>query len=473
MGEAGNRKLEIGKQAYGVYSEPCSDFQLPISHFTKACERLSPERPKSKTLLPWLLSALFLIGGKQLSAQVDLEYYLEQAMAQNPSLKGFTIQQKISGLEIQKIKNQFEKPQWTVTGDYLLAPYFFNNGKAMAITAAPDSRAVGYDAGVTNGGWYAAQANVNYSLFTEKQSRPLVQQEELSQLGMSNQYKLLQAEIKRQVTADYLNAYLLQQQMDYVLQVKNQLAEQQEFIRKLADRGLMRVSDLELISLEIKDQDYQWNNLNIQFRQAIQILNTGAGIVDSAFVRLDTVNLSRTEAPAVSLFLEQYRLDSLAAANNQAVFETRYVPQVDVFANGGVNAVELNNIYRKAGFSAGAHVSWLFGDGGQRGLNAQQNEARQLDAGNQAGFAKRQIQNNRLNNERLLQLYSQNIQLLNGQLANSQALLDTYRKELALGQISLMDYLLVLRAYAGLQQQKAQAGIQLLLIVNEINYWNN
>lgn len=426
----------------------------------------------------WIHFTLFtlvvvLSNGRTGYAQTSLDAYLEQALAGNADLQNFKLQREVSTLEIQKIKAQYESPQWSLTGDYLLAPFFFNNGQVAAITANPDARAIGYDAGVTNGGWYSGQVNVNYPIFTRGISQPLAQQQDLERMSLNVQARQLEAALKRQITADYLNAYLIQQQKDFTGQVKTGLLEQREFVRKLAGRGIMRVTGLELLNLEIQNQDFQLENLSAQFRQALITLRNDAGIADTASARLEAVELSLTDAAERSLFLEPYRLDSLNALNGQAAFEARYFPQVNLFANAGVNAVELNNIYRKVGFSAGLHVSWLFQDGGQRDINAQQNELRQLNARNQTEFSSRQIQNNRLNNGLLLQQNRQNIGLLDTQLAGYRQLLATYKQEFALGQLSVIDYLNVWRDYVGLQHQKILQEIQLLLIINEINYWNN
>lgn len=419
-----------------------------------------------------LFSILLLAGNKGL-AQNNLDYYLEQAAIRNATLRDFKFRQDISELEIQKIKTQYEKPQWALTGDYLLAPFFFNRGRVIALTPNPDVKAIGYDAGVTNGGLYSAQVNVNYPLFTKKLSQPLFQQQQLAQLTVGNQSRQFKVDLTRLITNDYLNAYLLQQQMDFMETASSLLLEQRELVRKLADRGIMRVTDLQLLNLEIQNQNLLRNNLEAQYRQALGTLNSDVGILDTTLVRLDSIILFVQDPEVNSLFLETYRLDSLAAVNDQEVFATRYLPQVSVFANGGLNAVEINNIYRKVGVSAGIRVSWLLGDGGQGSINAQQNKLRQLNARTQAQFTNQQIQNNRQNNALVLRQSRQNIQLLETQLDNYQRLLTAYRQEFALGQLSVIDYLNVMRTYVSLQQQKVQMETQLLLIINEINYWNN
>ncbi|MCB0565530.1 MAG: hypothetical protein KDD01_14250, partial [Phaeodactylibacter sp.] len=131
-------------------------------------------------LLPLAITSF---SGQTGFAQTSLDYYLEQAMAGNADLQNFKLQKDISALEIRKIKAQYKSPQWSLTGDYLLAPFFFNSGQVAAITANPDARAIGYDAGVTNGGWYSGQVNVNYPIFTRGISQPLAQQQDLERMS--------------------------------------------------------------------------------------------------------------------------------------------------------------------------------------------------------------------------------------------------------------------------------------------------
>ncbi|MEZ4995598.1 MAG: TolC family protein [Saprospiraceae bacterium] len=416
---------------------------------------------------------ILMMSPKVGMSQASLDTYIQNALERNANLQNYHIEGEISSLETQKLKTQYEKPQWALTGDYLLAPFFFNKGQVVAITANPATKAIGYDAGITNGGLYSAQINVNYPVFTQKLSRPLVKQQELVRENLSIQARQTEAGIRHQITTDYVNAFLLQQQMDFVGELKTSLQEQSSFVRKLADRGIMRITDLELLNLEIHNQDLQLQDLQGQFRQAMLTLRSDAGVMDTTLTRLPAVDLRLNNATDRSVFLESYRLDSLSADNDQAIFETRYTPQVNVFANGGINAVELNNIYRKVGISAGIHVSWLINDGGQRDINAQQNELRRLMAGNQATFSDLQIRNNRQNYQLLLEQNRRNVALFEEQLNGYEQLLTSYKQELALGQISVVDYLNVVRIYRGLQQQKIAMQTQLLLIINELNYWNN
>ena len=88
---------------------------------------------------------------------------------------------------------------------------------------------------------------------------------------------------------------------------------------------------------------------------------------------IDSVNLDLTMKSDTSGFLKQYYLDSLSSSAQQNVFETKYLPQIKLFFNTGLNAVEIDNIQRRFGLSAGISLSVPILDGGQRDITRQQN----------------------------------------------------------------------------------------------------
>ncbi|MCP9234735.1 TolC family protein [Lewinella sp. JB7] len=408
-----------------------------------------------------------------MSAQATLQDYLDKARLNSPQLTDYRNQQRIAELEIDRIRLDYAKPKVSLTGDVLFAPYLFNNRRVLSVADAPAASAIGYDAGVTNGGLYAALIGADYRLFTNRISAPEIAQQALATTVASNQLRLTGLDLERQVTADYLNAVLLQEQARYLRELLGRLTEQRELVRKLADRGVMRVTDLELLNLEVGRQRYLIADLELQYRQALQTLNAAVGISDTGTVTLLVPQLDTVLIPTTSAFTEAYRLDSLRATNDQALFETRYLPQVSAFANAGLNAVTLNNIQRKVGVSAGVHLSWLLLDGGQRNINSQENEIRRQSAARYAAYTRQQLANYRRNGVAILARFADNLALVDRQLSDYERVLVTYRREFAMGQLGVIEYLNVIRTYADLQQQRNQLTVQRLQTVNELNYWNH
>lgn len=420
----------------------------------------------------FVFTFVFCLAATPAVGQTDLGYYLAAAVERSPLVTDFANQAKITTLEGQKLKAQLTRPRWFASADYLFAPYFADRGRFFAVTPTPDPKAIGYDAGITNGGLISGQLNVEYQLLTGQRLSPLLRQQELLRQTIDNQSSLFLADQQRGVTNAYLQAYLLQSRLDFNDSLRVMLTEKRELVRKLADRGVMRVTDLELLNLEIRNTDYLHNELLLQLRGALLSLNNLAGVTDTATLRLAEVFLPemKKSTGGGSLFVAQYRLDSLAATNDQAVFEADYLPQLTAFANGGLNAVDLNNIYRKVGVSAGLRFTWLLEDGGRRDLNRQQNVLRRKTAAAYASFTTDQLQNYRLANNQLLIRTETSIDLLTRQLSDYDRLLLSYRTEFAKGQLSVIDYLNVVRSYAELGQQLIEKKIDRQLLLNEANY---
>lgn len=98
-----------------------------------------------------------------LTAQNNLQFYLNTAKQNSPTLKENTNLLRINELNKSLNESQYMLPQISLTSNYLFAPYFNNNGKI--ISANPDPNAIGYDAGITNGGLYSAQINIEKNIF--------------------------------------------------------------------------------------------------------------------------------------------------------------------------------------------------------------------------------------------------------------------------------------------------------------------
>ena len=68
-------------------------------------------------------------------------------------------------------------------------------------------------------------------------------------------------------------------------------------------------------------------------------------------------------------FLEKFKLDSLSLVTQQNVFELKYKPQINFFANTGLSAVYAPTIPNRLGMSAGISLVYTFFDGHQKNIN--------------------------------------------------------------------------------------------------------
>ena len=128
------------------------------------------------------------------------------------------------------------------------------------------------------------------------------------------------------------------------------------------------------MSLENENQKIAADEFYSQFKTNLLQLNSLCGISDTNIVILDSVFLKIKNSTQQSELYNKFKLDSLTLQNKQEIFETKYQPQISLFFNTGLNAVELNNIQRKFGLSAGVNFSLPIFDGNQSSITKQQNE---------------------------------------------------------------------------------------------------
>ena len=96
--------------------------------------------------------------------------------------------------------------QISLTSNYLFAP-FFNNNSGL-VTTNPDANAIGYDAGITNGGLYSVQINVDKNIFNEALINALDNQQDIQGESIKYNIELTKRELTKQVTDQYLQSYL-------------------------------------------------------------------------------------------------------------------------------------------------------------------------------------------------------------------------------------------------------------------------
>jgi outer membrane protein TolC len=193
---------------------------------------------------------------------------------------------------------------------------------------------------------------------------------------------------------------------------------------------------------------------------------------DSAIVTLDTVKLNKTVLDGHSKFFNQYENDSLLILNQQNVFETKYYPQLNLFFNAGLNAVELNDIQRKFGLSAGFNFSLPIYDGSQKSITRQQSQINLST-----------IVSNRKNQETLLknkikesssqvEYYTGSLQSITSQLEDYDKIIILLNSELMHGQLSMVDYITIIKNYFDLKKNKISSSAAYQQAVNQFNYWD-
>ncbi|MCB9290545.1 MAG: TolC family protein [Lewinellaceae bacterium] len=382
-----------------------------------------------------LLLTLFLAGGKA-EAQT-LQEYLDSARANNPVSQENQNLSAIAALEVDKAKAMYYLPEVSASGNFLYAPVV---------------KGVGYEEAITNGALYSAQLNINMPLFTRRKVEAQMKNSAVNQEAYRNNIELSQHDLDRQVTEQYILTWQNLERIAATQRLLDILSEQEKVVRVFAENAILSQSDVMFFTIEKENRQLALRDYQIAYRQGLATLNLLCGRVDTTFVELQPPEISlNSDSTGPSRFLDSYQLDSLLAASNQEMAELKYYPQVSAFANGGLNAIMVKDIYKKLGLSVGLNFSMPIFDGRQRSMARQQMQLSQMANGAQREFQTKQINQQRLMGLQQIGLLDDKIKAMQRQLSDLEGLLKLYRERIARGELSVNDYINTIKSYAELQ----------------------
>ena len=244
-------------------------------------------------------------------------------------------------------------------------------------------------------------------------------------------------------------------------------------MKALVNAGIYKLIDLKLLEIELENNLIEEERLNSLYLDNYNSLKLLCGITDSTFTHLDDVNLVlNTSPPSSSLFGAQFQLDSLSLKAEQAIYNLKYLPQINVFGDVGLNATYQPTLNR-TGFSFGISLSWNLFDGHQRRIN---NEKTVIQLSNIARERKYFINQNEIRKKNLLsQIHAldKQLRLMDKQLTEYNNLLDLYKLEINKSLISVLELKTLIKEISTKQQEKTNTLMAKEILINSYNYWNH
>lgn len=407
-----------------------------------------------------LCTALFITAiHPDVNAQTkNLRYYIDCAVNSDPVIQENTNLLNTGIIRKELIYSQYKKPHIFGTANYLFAPAFGEYS---------------YDSSITNGGLYSALINLEMPLFTGFSSSAKLEDINNDLTSYSNTILITRHEIEKNVTAQYYKVFQGQQQIAAIDEILKILDYQKEIVKAMADRSIGKISDVTLLEIEYQSQIIAKSNLTQTLETDLMDLNLLAGINDTAIVVLEDPGIKLTsDVENKSNFLLTYTLDSLKIITEKKLNESNYKPQVALFINGGLNAVSYNEIWKKVGISTGFNITFDIYNGGQRDLNNKLADIKKVNlSNNKTMFLEQNSQRKRYLLKEIEGL-NKLLEPLEKQLENYRLLLDLYRDEFVAGEVSLLDYINILKSYITFKNEIINNKNQQATIINEFNYWN-
>ena len=423
------------------------------------------------TLSLLLLAAVEVFGQQRRS----LEYYLDAAKENSPLIKEYRSRQELTDIEIERLKALYSRSRVDFTAQYAFVPIISldDSRRKFLWNGEQASNYIGYSLDNEN---TILSGTVNWTkpLLGGAQMKSAVARADIDRSIALNDIRLQQHELEKMVTDQYLLCMLDLESVKYAGATDTLLSGQRDVLQRLAAKGLVRQSELSLLDIEIKANRGQLEESDRSYFSDLMDLNVICGIRSVERVTLEPVELAMSPVSNAqeSSYVEKFRLDSMSVIAKQREAEAQYKPSLNAFANAGLNTAYLPDFYKRFGLSAGVAFTVPIYDGGQKRLAAQGSKiaARNIADYRETFLTQREV--NRAKYSSQMAGYDRRKALLKEQLESYDKVLADYRKLMATGDVSVVDYLLVVKSRMQTERDYIVLRANAALLVNSFNYWN-
>ncbi|MBB3187577.1 TolC family protein [Microbacter margulisiae] len=445
--------------------------------FVKLFRFQKTDRRLHRKSLPGTFLALLLLCfcSQNLFAETSrtLDFYLQQAEKNSPLINKTLNDNRVVALNLQEVKKILRDPQINLNAAVMLAPIIsHDNGTQLQLASNNATKYNGYDLAITNGGQYQALLAVQQPLFTQPSYRAYEEKSNINQDINKNTIRLTRHDIQQLVSHQYLLCLNSAMQMETSNKLVNEIGNQLRIMTPLVANAIYKQTDEMLLQIEYKNYQDAYTAQRAAYVANLYDLNALCGIQDTSVVTLEPAHLVMNQLPTKqSYFLTAYKLDSMALLSDLKINNLKYLPQVNLFADGGLNASYLPTPNR-LGISAGITFSWTLYDGHQRKI---EQEKTHYGLENIAFDKHNFITQQDMNKSKIIHqinALNERIQNLDDQLNTYKKLVTAYELQLAHGNMSIMDYKNLLRDVAAKQQEATLAHIEKESLICSFNYWN-
>ena len=391
-------------------------------------------------------------------AHRNLAYYLDEGLANSPLLKD-----NVNAITLNRLDSLLNiavnKPYVQAIGQYLYAPAGANWG---------------YDQNTTNGGQYTGLIQANRNLLYRRNLRIQNNLNAALRDSLVNTIHINRNDLQKAIVDLYLTAYQDYQQMIIFGDLYRIFSRQNEVLKELLRKALFNQSDYLAFRVDWQQSEVNYEAAKVQFLQDLLLLNTLCNIPETGLVQLQKPALAPQARFTLddNPYLLRFRYDSVIVERNRRVVDIFYRPSLDFVANAGTNAISSDLITRRLGYSIGLNFTMPIYNGNQRRFQYQKLDVAQLTIRNYRNqYINRFNLQLRTVNEQLR--VNQNlISLTEKQNTDVENLLTISQNRLYRGDISAIDYLLIVQRYLNIKLALNQLTVQRQRFINTFNYRN-
>jgi len=407
-------------------------------------------------------------------SQNGLQYYIENAEQNSPLLRKQASNNKIIDLNLEQFNAIYKSANLNLSSNVIFSPILSKDGNTNKLewTSSGSNDYIGYDLGATNGGQYQALISVSQPLFTNKFYSAQENKATIAKERNANAVQLTKANLNQLVTHQYILCIQAQQQKENIQNTIQIIKEQIQQMKPLVKAGVYKLIDLKLLEIILESSAIENERLNGVYLNSFNTLNLLCGISDTTLYNLENINLKlNTPHQTPSLFISQFKLDSLSVNAKQKIFNTQYLPQINAFGDAGLNAT-YQPTPNRLGFSVGVSLKWNLFDGHQKQIIANKS---QIELSNIEIDKKYfENQNNIRKNNILSQINNldKQLSLIKKQLTEYDKLLELYRIEIKQSLVSVLALKTLIKEIAIKKQVLTNTLMTKEILINAYNYWN-
>jgi outer membrane protein TolC len=404
--------------------------------------------------------AIFLIGISLhgFGQSHDLRFYINTARQNSPAIKEF--QNSVLSAQIDsQILRATLKPQVA----------FLSSG-----SYAPVIGGWGYDEAVTNIANLSGIIQANKSFISTARLGAQLQTIALQRRALLDTIQLSQQDLVRTVTEQYITAYGDQLAADYNREVFELMEREEAILKKLTQASVYKQTDYLTFYVTMQQQELAYLQAQIQYNADYLTLSYLAGLIDTSIQRIEKPELGDSVNSDIygSVFHQRFITDSLRLANERTLIDFEYKPRLGYYADAGYNSSLQIAPYKNFGFSAGISLTIPLYDGKQKALKYAQLDLRERNRQTNRDFFIAQYRQQSAQLRLQLQATDLLVRKIQLQIDYSRTLITANGKLLAVGEITMKDYITAINNYLTARNVLAQNELSRLRIVNQLQYWN-
>lgn len=421
-----------------------------------------------------ILFAISIFYCSDAFSQNSLEYYLTMAEQNSPIFKKQENSKRIIELDLKRYNAIYKSPKINLNSNVIFSPIVSVEGNTnkFELVSGGSSDYWGYDLGASNGGEFQALVSVNQPLFTRRYVDAQQNISNISKEQNLNVTKLTKAELKQTVTHQYILCVQSQKQKRNIENIIHILTDQIHQMKPLVKAGVYKLIDLKLLEIELENNQIEEERFNGKYLDNFNTLKLLCGINDTTIYKLKEVNLVlNSSIQKLSLFGAQFKFDSLTLKAEQKVYNLKYLPQVSLFGDAGLNATYQPD-FNRLGFSVGLSLSWNLFDGHQRKINEEKTMVHLSNIELDKKYFETQNDIRKKNIIAQINNLDKQLNLIDKQLSEYKNILELYKIEIKESLISVLELKTIIREISQKQQIKTNTLMSKEILINSYNYWN-